>query len=212
MTVHTTPRAVGAATPHPRKPDHSVADLFVSRWSPRAFTGEPIPDETVATLFEAARWAPSSYNSQPWRFIYAKRDEAAFAQILGLLSARNQAWAHGAAILIVVTSNTLFTPPGKTEPEPWRSHAFDTGAAWANLALQANLSGWHSHAMGGFDLDRARTELEVPEAYDIHAVIAIGRQGDKSLLPETFQAAEAPNGRKPIETFVHRGRFPAQVT
>jgi nitroreductase len=209
MTVHT-PKPVAATTANARKPDHPVADLFVERWSPRAFTAEPIPDETVATLFEAARWAPSSYNSQPWHFIYAKREEPAFAQILGVLSDRNQAWAHGAALLIVVTSNILFTPPGKSEPELWQSHAFDSGAAWANLALQAHLSGWHAHAMAGFDAGRARTELAVPDAYDIHAVVAIGRRGDKSLLPEGFHAAETPNGRKPIEAFVHRGRFSAE--
>ena len=207
MTVTNPQKPAAPSTANPRKPDHPVADLFVDRWSPRAFTSEAIPDETVTTLFEAARWAASSYNSQPWNFVYAKRDAPAFARIVGTLSERNQAWAPQAALLIVVTSNTLFTPPGQSAPVPWPPHAFDSGAAWANLALQAQLSGWHAHAMAGFDGARVRSELAVPTAYDIHAVVAVGRRGDKSLLPEAFQAAETPNGRKPIAAFVHRGRF-----
>jgi nitroreductase len=208
MTVTNSQQPAATSTPPARQPDHPVAELFVERWSPRAFTGEAIPDATLSTLFEAARWAASSYNSQPWQFVYAKREEPAFAPILSTLSERNQAWAHQAAALIVVTSNTLFTPPGKSAPEPWPTHAFDSGAAWANLALQAQLSGWHAHAMAGFDGAKVRDKLAVPPAYDIHAVVAIGRRGDKSLLPEAFRAAETPNGRKPIEAFVHRGRFP----
>jgi nitroreductase len=191
-----------------RIPEYEVADLFVNRWSPRAFTGEEIPDKVLFSLFEAARWAPSSFNSQPWRFLYAKRGTAWFDTFFGLLNERNQMWAKNSAALIVLVSKTTMMVPGRTEAVPARNHSFDTGAAWSNFAHQAALSGWSAHGIAGFDAERARTELNIPPEYHVDAAIAVGRHGDKSILPEIFHAGETPNGRKPVAEIMAEGAFP----
>jgi nitroreductase len=197
-------------TANSRTADHPIAALFLERWSPRAFTGEAIADHALLTLFEAARWAPSSYNSQPWRFLYCKRESHSWPKFLALLSERNQSWAKNAAALLILVSKQTFVPPGQQQPIVSRSHSFDTGAAWANLALQASLAGWHTHAMAGFDVDRARTVLNVPDDYRVEAAVAIGRLGDKSNLPERLRAMENPNGRRPLSETVLEGGFPPQ--
>ena len=193
---------------NPRRPDHPVSQHFIDRWSPRSYTGEAVPDADLHRLFEAARWAPSSYNSQPWRFLYAKRDSADFPKFLGLLNERNQSWAKNAAVLMVLVSRKLMRPPGSDKDVPTRSHSLDAGAAWAYLALEASILGWPAHAMVGFDYDRARTELGVPEDYQVEAAIALGRRGEKVALPEGLQAVEAPNARKPVSEFAFAGAFP----
>jgi nitroreductase len=195
-------------TANSRTANHPIAALFLERWSPRAFTGETIADHVLLTLFEAARWAPSSYNSQPWRFLYSKRGSDSWPKFLDLLSERNQSWANNAAALVVVVSKQTFVPPGQQQPIVSRTHSFDTGAAWANLALQASLAGWHTHAMAGFDVDRARTALHVPDDFRVEAAIAVGRLGDKSSLPEPLRAMENPNGRRPLSETVLEGGFP----
>ncbi|MFG1283027.1 nitroreductase family protein [Xanthobacter autotrophicus] len=194
---------------NPRQAEHPVDPIFIERWSPRAFTGEEISRADLDTLFEAARWAPSSYNSQPWRFLYALRGTEAFVKFLGLLSTYNQQWAKNAAALIVAVSARTFVRPGTSEVLVSRSHAFDTGAAWANLGLQATRLGWHAHGIGGFDVERARVELKVPDDFEVQAVIAIGRRGDKSILPENFHGGETPNGRRPVKETAFEGAFPA---
>jgi len=190
-----------------RTADHPIEKLLLERWSPRAFSSESITEDTLMTLFEAARWAPSSYNSQPWRFIYGLRDTPSFATILGLLVPANQAWAKHSAALVVVVSKTTMAPRGTEMPS--HSHSFDTGAAWQNIGLQATAMGWHTHGMTGFDIPRAATELGVPEGYRVEAAFAIGKQGDKASLPEQMQAMEAPNGRNPVSSFVFEGSFKA---
>jgi nitroreductase len=192
----------------PRQAEHPVDPLFIDRWSPRAFTGEEIPPAELNSLFEAARWAPSSFNSQPWRFLYARRGTPQFDTFLGLLNPYNQQWAKNAAALIIAVSAKSFVRPGTTEVLAARSHSFDTGAAWANLALQATKLGWHAHGIGGFEVDKARTELKVPDDYAVEAAIAIGRRGDKSILPESFHKGETPNGRRPIAETAFEGAFP----
>ena len=190
-----------------RKPEYGIHSLFTNRWSPRAFTGEPIDDETLLTFFEAARWAPSAYNSQPWRFIYAKNGTENWPAFLGLLSEFNRSWAQNAAALVVLLSKTTFVPPGKTEASPSASHAFDAGAAWANLALQASISGWHTHAIGGYDKNKAREVLGIPEDYALEAAIAIGKLGDKSILPQGLQEREQPSSRRPLGELIAEGGF-----
>jgi len=199
-------RIVGMTSFMGRTADHPVNKIFLERWSPRAFTGESIPEDVLMTIFEAARWAPSSYNSQPWRFIYGLKGTPAFEKILGLLVPANQGWAKNAAVLVVIASKTTMSPRGTEMPS--HSHSFDAGAAWQNLALQASLLGWPSHGMTGFDIPRAATELGVPEGYRVEAALAIGKQGDKSILPEQVQAMEAPNARNPLSSFVFEGAFP----
>jgi nitroreductase len=190
-----------------RTADHRIEPLFLQRWSPRAFSGEPIPEADLARIFEAARWAPSSFNAQPWRFLYARRDTTHWPVFLGLLSASNQLWAQHAAVLIVALSKTIRRAAGGDEQILSHSHSFDCGAAWACMALQATAMGWHAHGMVGFDIPRTAIELNVPADYRVEAAIAIGRRGDKSILPEALQEREAPNGREPIETFAIEGGF-----
>ncbi len=120
-----------------RKADYPIDSLFLDRWSPRAMSGESITDEELFTLFEAARWAPSSYNGQPWRMLYAKRETAHWPRFLELLVEFNQTWAKNAAALVVFISKTTFDHNG----EPAATHSFDTGAAWENFALQGALRG-----------------------------------------------------------------------
>jgi nitroreductase len=190
-----------------RIPEYDIDPQFIKRWSPRAFTGEPIADATLLSFLEAARWAPSSYNSQPWRFVYAKNGTEHWPRFLGLLSEFNQSWAHNASALVILLSKKTFVPPGKTDAIPATSHAFDTGAAWANLALQASLSGWGTHAIGGYDKDKARQTLGIPEDYALEAAIAIGKQGDKALLPAGLQEREEPTPRRPLAELVAEGGF-----
>jgi nitroreductase len=189
--------------------DHAIDDLFLERWSPRAFTGEAIAPAELARLFEAARWAPSCYNSQPWRFVYARRDCAHWETLLGLLNPYNQSWAKAAAALAIVVSCMTIRRPGQ-EDIPSPSHSFDAGAAWALLALQAIRCGWHAHAMAGFDREKAATALGIPPGYRVEAAIAIGRLGPKTLLPEKLAAREVPSRRQPLADFVFEGRFPRE--
>ncbi len=191
----------------PRTPGHRIDTLFYARWSPRAFTGEEIPVETLMGLFEAARWAPSSMNAQPWRFVYARRGTPAFERFLAALAPSNQAWAGRASALVALLSSKLYVPPGKSEPVPSASHSFDAGAAWAHLALQAHLWGWSTHAMGGFDRERARQTLSVPADHQIEVFIAVGRQGDPSALPDWARLREKPSERRPLAEIVREGSF-----
>ncbi len=192
-----------------RSADHPIETFFLERWSPRAFTGEAIPDADLHTMFEAARWAPSSFNSQPWRFLYAKHGTPAFAKFLGLLVEGNQSWAKNGSVLIIALSKKTFTPPGKTEGMAMNSHSFDAGAAWGYLALQASRMGYASHGMTGFDIPRAAKELNVPDDYRVEVAIAIGRMADKSILPEPLRERETPNSRHPQAAFVFEGEFPS---
>jgi nitroreductase len=136
-----------------RKADHPIDKIFLDRWSPRAMTGEAVSQEDLMTLFEAARWAPSSYNNQPWRILYARRDTQHWPLFFDLLVEFNQSWAKNAGALVLFISRTHFDFNG----EPAVTHSFDTGAAWENLALQGWLKGLVVHGMQGFDYDRART-------------------------------------------------------
>jgi nitroreductase len=190
-----------------RQTEYPIDPQFTQRWSPRAFTGESIDEATLLGFLEAARWAPSGYNAQPWRFIYGRAGTAAWAPIFESLSPYNQGWAQRASALVLVLSRTQWQAPGQDALQPNLTHAFDAGAAWAYLALQATLAGWHAHGIGGFDRDKARASLDIPAGYLLQAVIAIGRRADKSVLPEALQARELPNQRLPLTQLVAEGRF-----
>lgn len=194
-------------TANSRTAEHTIDPLFLERWSPRAFTTEAISEAQLLTLFEAARWAPSSFNAQPWRFIYARRDTEHWPRFLGLLSEYNQSWAKNAAALVILVSKTTMLPRGADKEVPSPTHSLDAGAAWENLALQATRSGWAAHGMAGFDMPRAAVELGVPSGYRVEAAIAIGKRGDKSVLPEALQAREQPSDRLPLAQIVSEGRF-----
>lgn len=186
-----------------RRPEYPVDDIFVDRWSPRAMSGEEIGETELMSLFEAARWAPSSYNNQPWRILYARRDSAHWPLFFDLLVESNRAWARNAAVLLVLISKTTFDHNGK----PSITHSFDTGAAWQNLALQGFSRGYVVHGMQGFSYERAREELHIPTEYRVEAMAAIGKPGRKEELPGELQQREAPNDRRGLRNTVCNGPF-----
>jgi nitroreductase len=186
-----------------RKPDHEISPIFINRWSPRAMTGEEIGREELMRLFEAARWAPSSMNNQPWHFLYAMRNTPHWNKFFGLLSPNNQAWCRNAAALIVAISKTTFDFNNK----PARTHSYDTGTAWGYLALQGSLLGLVVHGMQGFNYDQAKEVLQVSDEHQVEAMAAVGRPGKKEDLPLPLQEREFPSGRKKVEEFVFEGGF-----
>ena len=192
-----------------RTADYPIDPQFLERWSPRAYTGEAMTEADLMSILEAGRWAPSSYNSQPWRYVYALRGTPAWDKLLGLLNPFNQSWAKQAGALVIAISNSMMLPPGAEKPVPSHSHSFDAGTASGYLALQAHQLGWYAHAMVGFDMDRAFAELDVPQGHRVEAAIAFGRRGDKSILPEQMQGREMPNGRNPVSSFAFEGAFKA---
>jgi nitroreductase len=166
--------------------------LIASRWSPRAFTNQPVDPATLRTLFEAARWAFSSYNEQPWRFVVATKDQPEeFAKVLDVLMPFNQNWAKTAWALGISFGKKTFSHNGS----PDRHGLHDAGAALANLAIQATAMGLHVHAMGGFDTARARTDFGVPDDFEAAAAFAIGYVDGPDTPP-------ADRTRKPLEAIV----------
>jgi len=186
-----------------RKPEYDVDPIFLNRWSPRAMSGEEISQTEILSLFEAARWAPSANNNQSWRFIYARRNTPYWQTFFDLLAELNQIWAKNAAILIVVISKTTFDHSEKYA----RTHTYDTGAAWENLALQGSSKGWVVHGMQGFDYDRAKEVLKIPDLYQVEAMIAVGRPGKKGDLPAKYLEREIPSSRKTLSEIVMEGLF-----
>lgn len=186
-----------------RNNEYSVDDIFINRWSPRAMSGEKIPDEELFSLFEAARWAPSSYNNQPWRLIYAKRDTEHWEKLFNFLVEGNQSWVKDAAVILVLISKTTSDHNGSF----MRTHSLDAGSAWENLALQGSINGLVVHGMQGFDYEKATSELNVPDEYKVEMMIAIGKPGSPEILPEKLQEIEKPSGRKSIKEIVNEGEF-----
>lgn len=186
-----------------RKADHPIEKIFLQRWSPRALSGEPISDAELMRVLEAARWAPSTFNEQDWRYLYAKRDTPAWNTHFNLLAGPNQVWCRNAAVLFVVLSKKTFTQSGKPNPV----HTFDAGLSCENLLLQAASMGLAAHGMAGFDRDKARKDLKVPDDFDVEAMVAIGRPGDPDTLPEQLRAIEKPTDRKKISEWAREGAF-----
>ena len=186
-----------------RKADHPIEPLILRRWSPRAMSGEPISDAEMLTLFEAARWAPSTFNEQEWRFLYGRRDTPQWPVFLNLLVEGNRAWCRRAAMLAVVCAHKVFTRNGKPNP----MHVFDCGNAFENLALQGTAMGLVVHGMQGFDFDAARSVLRVPDDYAVVAMFAVGRPGNPADLPEQLRGREVPSGRKPLAELICEGPF-----
>lgn len=187
-----------------RKSEYPVSDIFLNRWSSRAMSGEEISRSELMSLLEASRWAPSSYNNQPWRFLYALRNTEHWNLFFSLLMEANQGWVKNAAALLVVLSKKTFEHNGK----PSVTHSFDAGAAWENLALQGTLSNLVVHGMQGFDYDGAREKLGVPQDYQVEAMIAIGKPGKKEDLPQALQEREFPSDRKKLSQIAFEGKFP----
>jgi nitroreductase len=200
QTITATATATPDRTAHPR-----VEKLLVERWSPRSFDETSIPDEDLSVIFEAAGWAPSAYNYQPWKFLYAKRGDANWERFLSILIPFNASWVKDAAVLIYIVSDTQMGEGADAKPS--HSHSFDAGAAWAQMALQATALGYHAHGMVGLDLDRARTELGIPDRYRVEAAVAIGTKDSPERLPEGLRAREVPSNRKPVSEIAIAGNF-----
>lgn len=179
--------------------DAPIHSLLAERWSPRAFSDQPVTEEQLESLLQAARWAPSCFNDQPWRFIVglSGRDEGRHAAISELLAGGNRAWAPRAPLLLIACAATHFAHNG--EPNRWAQ--YDTGAAMMSMALQAQALGLHVHQMGGFDASRARAAFDLPEQLEPVAAAAIGYQGeDRSHLPDWAAERElAPRERRALK-------------
>ncbi|EJL52237.1 MULTISPECIES: nitroreductase family protein [unclassified Rhizobium] len=182
-----------------------INPLFLERWSPRAFTGEVIDESDLLTILDAAHWAPSSANQQPWRFIYALKGSEDWDKFVNLLVESNQEWAKNASALIYVVSRGF--SGDFSEGRKSYTHSFDAGAAWGYLALQARLSGFYAHGMGGIKHEQIQETFAIPEGYRVEAGVAVGRLADKSVLSERNQEREVPSQRKPLSDIAFRGKF-----
>jgi nitroreductase len=180
-------------------PDHPILDLFKERWSPRAFSPRAIEPDKIRSIFEAARWAASSFNEQPWRYIVGLAGDPTHEKLVSCLGPANALWAPKAPLLAMSVAWLTFTQNGS----PNRVAVHDVGAASAQLTLQAMSLGIHTHQMAGFDVAKARQVFEIPEGHDPVAMIALGYLGDPATLNEAQQKMElAPRTRKPLEQFV----------
>ncbi len=177
----------------------SVDEAILNRHSPRSFSSADVSAADLKKVFEAARWAASSYNEQPWRFIIGKRGDATYKKIFDTLVEFNQSWAKSAPVLFLTVGSRKFAHNG--QPNQYSLH--DTGAATAYLVLQAWDLGLRTHSMGGFDQKKARETFNIPEDFEIGAVTALGHPGDGSELPEQIKKMEGnPRQRKPLEEIV----------
>jgi nitroreductase len=190
---------------NPAPSDSPVHELIRNRWSPRAFADKPVSEEVLRSLFEAARWAPSSNNEQPWAYIVAtKEDKENFHKILGTLVEFNQGWAKNASALAIAVVKLAFAK----NQAPNRNAQYDTGAATALLSVEATARGLVVHQMAGFDPEKARKTFGIPEGWDAIAAIAIGYPGSPDSLPPKLKDRElAPRTRKPIREFVMTGSW-----
>jgi nitroreductase len=186
-----------------RQAEHPIGSVILDRWSPRAMSGETISSDELMRLFEAARWAPSSFNSQQWRALYARREMEHWATFLGLLVEGNKVWAQNAAVLVVFISRKNF----EHNDEPSITHSYDCGAAWENFALQGFSQDLVVRGMEGFDYDRARAELKIPNEFQIEAMAAVGKPGAKESLPEKLRANESPSDRRKLTASICEGPF-----
>lgn len=185
-----------------RKASYDIDPIYVNRWSPRSFLDKEVPEDILHSVFEAARWAPSAANIQPWRFVTARK-QTDRERFLTFINEGNVAWCKKAPVLIAVISKTDSETTGGHNP----AHAFDTGTAWGYLALEAFRKGLITHAMGGFDREKAKEVLNIPENYNVHAIVALGYKGEKDLLMEQYRDREKPSSRKEVQEFMFEGTF-----
>jgi nitroreductase len=173
-----------------------VHELIAERWSPRAFADRPVDPALLGSLLEAARWAPSCFNAQPWRLLVARREDAEGFERLAACLVEGNAWAKRAPVLMLTVARTTFEHNGKPNRHAWH----DVGLASAALALQAQALGLATHMMAGFDAAKAREQLGIPEGYEPVAMIAVGHPGDAGALPEPLAERErSPRTRHALE-------------
>jgi len=185
-----------------RTAQYPIEDVFINRYSSRAMSGELITKDEIMTLFEAARWAPSSLNSQPWRFVYAMKNTPDFEKLFSFILDKNKIWCKNASALVVLISENNYE-----NGNPSITHSFNTGAAWENLALQATKMNIITHAIGGFNYNDAKEQLNVSDKYTVEIMIAIGKPGNAEELPEDLILREKPSDRKNLEEIVFEGYF-----
>ena len=193
--------------PNTRSPEHPIDPQFKARWSPRSFANYTMQESEVLTLLEAARWAPSASNVQPWRYVFALKEDPLWVDLFASVNLKNQVWVTNASAILVMASQSMTPQVDSAELKPNPTHAFDTGTAWGFLALQAYHSGLAVHALAGFNAELAAKAVNLPADHQIHALVAIGKQGDPQALPQDLRQRELPNGRHPIASFVRRGKF-----
>jgi nitroreductase len=185
-----------------RSNDFSINPIIIERWSPRSLLTKPVNEEDLQAVLEAAHWAPSCFNEQPWRFIVVRKPEDLQRMQL-CLAEKNRLWADRAPVLIAVLSNPVFSLDNR--PNPW--HAFDAGTAWGYLALEAKHRGLVAHGMGGFSAGKIRETFGVPEAWGVHCVVALGYQGPVTQLPDELRKMENPSMRRALNEVWAEGRF-----
>jgi nitroreductase len=196
-------KEIDAAATRQQADSPEIDPMFLSRWSPRALSGQSLTQADVEALVEAARWAPSCFNAQPWRFAYALAGSEGFAKLFGTLVEGNQAWASKAGALIAVVTRSRYEHNDKPAP----THCFDGGAAWMSLALQAQSMGLVAHGMQGFDAAAAREVLSLPDVFELPALIAVGHPGELDDLPEDYREREKPSDRKPLDELLFENNF-----
>ncbi|MBY0110285.1 MAG: nitroreductase family protein [Candidatus Babeliaceae bacterium] len=187
-----------------RKANYPINPLFLKRHSPRAIADKPLEKEKLMSLFEAARWAPSSYNNQPWRYVYSFKGSRVWQGLQALLVPQNRLWTSNAPVIICVLSHNLF----QHNNQPSRTHSFDAGSAWENLALQAADMDLVAHAMEGFDYEGVRTYLSIPNMYTVEAMIVVGYPGNIDDLPQDLRKGDLEyTDRMPLENFAFEDTF-----
>jgi len=194
-----------------RKTEHDIDSIFTDRWSPRSLSNEGFTEKDLMTLFEAARWTPSSSNRQPWRFLYAMHGTKEFKKFFGLLDDFNILWTkNSGALIVLISRNNSEKKEGEDKEKPDKLHSFGTGSALISLMLQARMKNLIAHGMAGFDYDKARKDLKIPDGYTVEAMIAVGTQGNIEDLHERMQKSEKPNQRKPLKEIIASGDFPKE--
>ena len=185
-----------------READYTIDTAFLERWSPRAFSNREVGNEILMRIFEAARWAASSQNEQPWRFIVACKGED-LDKFVSFLAPANKIWAQHAPVLVLLVGQKTFSYNGKDN----KTFALDCGTASGYMTLACTQNGLIAHGMAGFDGDMARAVLGIPSDFEPLAVYAIGYRGDKSRLPEKYQEREKPSGRRPVKDSIMEGKW-----
>ncbi|MCI5066735.1 nitroreductase family protein [bacterium] len=186
-----------------REQQHGVHSLFVKRWSPRAMSGEKVSADELRTLFEAARWAPSTYNEQEWRFLWAEKGTPHWDTFFGVLVEANQEWCEKGSHLVAVIARETFVRNGNENPVA----VLDTGAAMQNFLLQAAELGVVAHPMAGFDWENGPKTLNIPDGFRLSAMIVVGKPGDPTELPTELAEREEPTDRKELSKIVQEGLF-----
>lgn len=178
---------------------YNIHPLIAERWSPRAFSDQPVARENILKLFDAARWAASSFNEQPWRFLIGMKGDDSYNKLLETLAEFNRQWAYNAPVLIIACGKNTFSKNGKEN----RHYAYDTGQAMANLALQATADNLYIHQMAGFSRSKAVELFSIPEDFEPLAACALGHLGNLSILDEKNQKSEAASrSRKPLDEII----------